>query len=126
MRNERRLQRSGNPTVALRYQMDVSLAQSSVTALVVADESGMVLATTGESVLAEEVAGYLAIRRQKAFEGKVRAAGRAWEVVMHRMLVDGVGVLIAAIGGSKHERDVALAELATGTRRILGTTRAVA
>jgi len=123
LRTERRSQRSDDPLVALHFQLSHSRHQRGLDAIVVADDSGVVVAGAGGWAACEELAAYAPLLVQSACRTSgSEPAGRLAEIrartEVRSIDVDGQTVLLCASGarGKKGE----LHGVADGVARILG------
>jgi hypothetical protein len=121
MEMERRTRRSDNITQALRLQLAACRDAGRLAAMVLADRDGLPLAVVGDLPTCEEVAGRMALvgQRVSSYRGTVRTDDGAWPVHMRRVIVDGAGLLLCAIGGSRSERQRQIVRSSAGVERIL-------
>ena len=121
MRNERRVRRAENVTLALSYQLDDCCRDGAIEAMVVADGDGLPLAAAGDSFACDEVAARMVKvgARIREFNGTVLGAGTRWDVQMTKVIVDGSELLVCAVGGSPEQRKKQIARGAQGALRIL-------
>ena len=121
MEMERRTRRSDNITQALRLQLAACRDAGRLAAMVLADRDGLPLAVVGDLPTCEEVAGRMALvgQRVSSYRGTVRTEDGAWPVHMRRVTVDGAGLLLCAIGGSRSERHRQIVRSSAGVERIL-------
>jgi predicted regulator of Ras-like GTPase activity (Roadblock/LC7/MglB family) len=119
---ERRRRRSDLITQALRYQLLACCEDGRIHAMVVADQDGLALATSGDAQACDEVAASIAhvAARTDAFSGTLLRGGRHWDVQMAKVTVDGSELVVCAVGGTAAQRRRQIARGAEGTRRILG------
>lgn len=119
--NERRRNRSENSSEALQFQLEACCRDSDVTAMVVADDEGLPLASTGDPYACDEIAARTAVagRRVSEFSGTLLGHAEAWEVQMKRISVSGTDLLVCAVGGSAAMRQRQLERSAAGVARIL-------
>jgi hypothetical protein len=120
--HERRRRRSDLITQALTYQLLACCEDGRMHAMVVADEDGLPLATSGDAQACDEIAASMALvaARTDAFSGTLLGSGRYWDVQMARVVIDGSPLVVCAVGGSAEQRHRQLARGARGTQRILG------
>ncbi len=119
---ERRRNRSADPLVALHYQLARTRQEGRLDALVVADDSGVVVAAAGSWAVCEELAAYapLLVRgvwTDPEISGRSRIAEMRAEVDVQSIEVEGQTVLVCARGGCR--RTAALRQAAQGVARIL-------
>ena len=91
-------------------------------AMVLADDLGLPLASSGDPVACDEIAASMALvaARTDQFAGTLYRGGQQWEVEMTRIPVDGSHLMVCAVGGTAEQRWRQVARGARGTRRILG------
>ncbi len=119
---ERRLQRSEDPLVALHYQLARTRRDGRLDALVVADDAGLVLAGVGGWAVCEELAAYAPLIAQGLWSEPLlgrgsRAALLQSEVEVQAVDVDGQTVLLCSRGGDA--RGAAMKQATHGVARIL-------
>jgi hypothetical protein len=119
---ERRRRRADLITQALTYQLRACCEDGGVHAMVIADEDGLRLASSGDCHACDEVAATMVQlgARTHAFSGTLLRHGQRWDVDMTRIFVDGIPLLVYAVGGSPDQRARQIARGAQGTLRILG------
>jgi len=118
---ERRQRRADLITQALTYQLLACCEDGQMHAMVVADEDGLPLASSGDCYACDEVAatmGHVAARTP-TFSGTLLRSGQRWEVEMAKVVVDGSPLLVCAVGGSPEQRQRQIARGAQGALRIL-------
>jgi hypothetical protein len=120
-RPERRHRRSIDPTLAVTYQLAACCSDGNIDAMVVADEDGLPIASSGDDYVCDEVAGRMVLvgSRIRDFNGVLLGPGQRGDVQMTRIEVDGIPLLVCAVGGSAENRSRQIARGAEGTRRIL-------
>ena len=122
---DRRRKRSQDPLVALHYQLAHARHEGSLEAIVVADDSGVVVAGAGSWAVCEELAAYAPLLAQGVWNepglvGPSRVAELAApeaQVDVQSLKVDGQTVLLCARGGGR--RSAAMERAAQGVARIL-------
>lgn len=119
---ERRRRRTNVITDALTYQLSACCEDGGMRAMVIADADGLPLAVSGDAVECDELAARMALvaSRTPGFSGTMIGGGKAWDVEMERLAVQGSSLLVCAIGGTKEQRREQVARGARGTMRILG------
>ncbi|HEX3762484.1 MAG TPA: hypothetical protein VHW23_27470 [Kofleriaceae bacterium] len=119
---ERRRCRSELITQALTYQLNACREDGRMHAMVLADDIGLPLASSGDPDACDEVAASMAMvaARTDQFAGTLYRDGRYWEVEMTRIPVDGSHLVVCAVGGSAEQRWRQVARGVRGARRILG------
>lgn len=119
---ERRQTRSNDPLVALHYQLAFSRREGGLDAVVVADDSGVVVAASGGWAACEELAAYapLLVRGDHGVAGGA-PTGRLAEIGVHANVqaidVGGQTVLLCARG--ERAKTGAMRQVADGVARIL-------
>jgi hypothetical protein len=119
---DRRRKRSDDPLVALHYQLSHARTEGRLDAIVVADDSGVVVAGAGAWAVCEELAAYAPLLAQGVWhEPGSRTTSRmsqlSTEVDVQALEVDGQTVLLCARGGMM--RGMAMERAAFGVARIL-------
>lgn len=120
---DRRQKRSEDPLVALHYQLAHARQEGRLDAIVVADDSGVVVAGAGSWAACEELAAYAPLLAQGVWNepgvaGKLsRMAELRTEVDVQPVDVEGQTVLLCARGGML--RASAMERAAGGVARIL-------
>jgi hypothetical protein len=118
---ERRRKRSGDPLIALHYQLAYARQDGRLDAIVVADASGVMVAGAGSWATCEELAAYAPLLAQGPDSMNSTTASRVEtlrrQVDVKRMRVDGQDVLLCARGGAM--RTLSLDQAAFGVARIL-------
>ncbi len=118
---ERRRRRADLVTQALRYQLAACCEDGAIHAMVVADEDGLALASSGDAQACDEVAASMVHvgARTPAFSGTLLGNGQRWDVDMQKVRVDHSDLLVCAVGGSAEQRRRQIVRGAEGTLRIL-------
>jgi hypothetical protein len=121
MTNERRSRRSAQTGTALTYQLAACCAEGQIDAMVVADDNGLPLASSGDEVACDEIAARMAVVGSKIddFSGTLLGEGIHWQVQMTKVEVEGTELLVCAVGGTAEARRRQILRGAAGTRRIL-------
>lgn len=124
IRDDRRRKRSLDPLVALHYQLAHARSEGSLDAIVVADDSGVVVAGAGAWAVCEELAAYAPLLATGGWtEPGLTTMSRVAELRAHvdvkPVAVDGQTVLLCARGG--RFRAGAMDRTAEGVARILST-----
>lgn len=116
---DRRHTRSSDPLVALHYQLACSRREGGLDAVVVADDSGVVVAASGGWAVCEELAAYAPLLVRADPEGPT--AGRLAEIRLHADVqaidVNGQTVLLCAHG--PRAKAGGMSKVAHGVARIL-------
>jgi hypothetical protein len=121
---DRRRQRSNDPLVALHYQLVRARREGNLDAVVVADDSGVVVAGAGAWAPCDELAAYApllahGVWTEPGAQGTSRLAEMRTEVDVQPVDVEGQTVLLCARGGAL--RSTTLNRTALGVARILRT-----
>lgn len=118
---DRRRHRTAEVIEALHMQLDACRKDAQLTALVIADDTGMCLAASGAPGTCAEVAARLPLLGRKAgdYEGVLTGLRGAIPMALKRFRVAGASLYACAVGGdaTSHARELTRAEL--GVRRIL-------
>jgi hypothetical protein len=119
---DRRRKRSEDPLVALHYQLAHARHEGHLDAIVVADDTGVVVAGAGAWAVCEELAAYAPLLAQGVWTepglgGGSRVAELRTEVDVQSVDVEGQRVLLCARGGWM--RAMAMERAAEGVARIL-------
>ena len=119
---ERRQNRSDNTYSALRYQLEACRRRAGLEGMVLTDESGLALATSGAVGSCDEVAARLALvgRKVAAFSGVLFSDRGSWEVSMRRFEIGESELYMCAVGGSPDPRVAEIERSIDGASRILG------
>jgi hypothetical protein len=128
---DRRRQRSQDPLVALHYQLARARQEGSLDAIVVAEESGVVVAGAGAWAVCEELAAYAPILveggwREPGLGRASRVLEIGAEVEVHPVALEAAGqkVLLCARGSKRSGTDQTMAM--TMTRAAEGVARILA
>jgi hypothetical protein len=124
--SERRLRRTEDVMDALHFQLDACRQDAELTAMVIADDYGMCLASAGAVGTCSEIAARLPMLGRKAgdFEGVLLGSlGKQGgvPVAMKRIKIDGTDLFACAVGGNASHHAAQLSRAELGLRRILGT-----
>ncbi|MBA3538496.1 MAG: hypothetical protein H0T79_02605 [Deltaproteobacteria bacterium] len=119
--HERRRLRATTATQALRFQLAACCKDGAIDAMVVADEDGMPLASSGDTYACDEVAARMVLvgTRIKEFAGTLLGQGVQWNVQMAKVEIEGTELLVCAVGGTAEQRTRQIARGASGALRIL-------
>jgi len=104
---ERRRKRSSDPLVALHYQLAHARHEGRLEAIVVADDSGVVVAGSGAWAVCEELAAYAPLLAQGVWSepgmaSTSRVAELRTQVDVQSVEVDRQTVLLCARGAGRH------------------------
>jgi len=121
-RNERRRLRSEDTRTALSYQLAFSAVESGMDGLVLADEDGLLVASSPSTPQPEEVAAYgpLALDPELLHPDCVLA--KREDVTVQCFEQDGARLFLVGMGGVASRRAMALVRAMRGVRRILRRT----
>jgi hypothetical protein len=119
---DRRRKRSDDPLIAMHYQLARARHDGRLDAIVVADDTGVVVAGVGGWAVCEELAAYAPLLAQglwcePGLDGDSRIAELRTEVDVQPVDVNGQTVLLCARGGWM--RAMAMEMAAAGVARIL-------
>ncbi|MDP9000564.1 MAG: hypothetical protein M3O46_10680 [Myxococcota bacterium] len=119
---DRRRRRSDDPLLALNYQLAHARHEGKVDAMVVADASGVVVASAGAPAVCEELAAYAPLLAEgrwcePGMDGEGTLSKLRTEIDVQPVDVDGQTVLLCARGGWM--RAIAVEMAASGVARIL-------
>jgi hypothetical protein len=120
---ERRCRRTDDVMEALHFQLDACREDAELTAMVVADDLGMCLASSGALGTCFEIAARLPMLGRKAgdFEGVLLGAKGGVPVAMKRIKLDGTELFACAVGGIRERHATQLQRAEIGVRRILSS-----
>ena len=117
---DRRIRRSDDRYVALRYQLEFTREQAGLDALVLCDDAGLVVASSGDAAVCAEL-GAVAPLVSRSFMGMpLPPLLRTAEVAVRRVTVLGEEMFLASAGGGV-ARDAHLRSSLQGVERILGS-----
>ena len=118
--DDRRRRRSSDLGEALRYQLDACREDSALQAVLVSDDMGLCVASSGAGQGEDGLAAHLP---QTARQGlRALPPGLAREVEVKRFAVGRAVLIACAVGGGAKTRAEVLARTEAGFRRILATT----
>lgn len=115
---ERRLRRSQEPATALRYQLEHTRDRARLEAVVLADESGLVVGEAGDPAVCTELAAIAPWMQRTPGHFPMPPLLRGADVWLRSVSIHGSALHLAAIGGSI-ARDAVLSCSARGVERIL-------
>jgi hypothetical protein len=118
---ERRQRRSDNTTQALHYQLDAFRRAARLDGVILSDDDGFCLASSGDTHACHEVAARLPFigRKVRDFEGVLLGTDGGWRIRMHRFGVPGGELYLCTIGAGSAESERHLARSRGAVRRIL-------
>jgi hypothetical protein len=118
MLSERRQRRSHHSHLALKYQLEHVKSSGGLEALVLADETGMVVASAGESGVCQELAAVAPLVGRVPLGMPLPQLLRGAEVMVRSLSLNGQDLFLASVGGGM-ARDALLSHSASGVQRIL-------
>jgi hypothetical protein len=115
---DRRVQRSPESPLALRFQLEATKARAGLEAVVLANDEGLPLASAGDGAICQELAAVAPFLGRGHFGLPLPPMLRGAEVAVRPMLVHGMPIYLATVGGSV-ARDALLVTSLRGVERIL-------
>ncbi|MEM9189713.1 MAG: hypothetical protein AAGF12_11090 [Myxococcota bacterium] len=115
---DRRQRRSSDRFVALRYQLEYSRENGGLEALVLANDDGLLVASSGDSAVCAELGAVAPLMSQSVMGMPLPPLLRGTEVAIRRVAVYGQQLYLAAVGGNV-ARDAHLRNSMSGVERIL-------
>ena len=121
MELDRRRRRSNDPFKALYFQIDTSRNRSELDAVILVDDDGLCIASSGDPEMCEEIAAHVALigDRVPCFDGVLFSDATRWNIYMERLALSGSQLYVCAVGGSKAERTNEVIRSSNGATRIL-------
>jgi hypothetical protein len=118
---DRRRRRTTQVMEALHFALDACREGADLTAIVVADEFGLTLASSGSQATCDELSARLPILARKAgsYQGVLTGARGLVPVAMKRFTVANTELYCCAIGGDREQHAAQLYRAEMGVRRIL-------
>jgi hypothetical protein len=120
--NERRRRRSDDPITALHYQLSAVRADMGLSAVVLVDDRGCLVAGAGAWPVCEELAAYAPLlsdpQLPRSTSVSSRLAELGGEAHVETLVIDGAPALLCGHGGSSAARQ-RLERAAAGCQRIL-------
>jgi hypothetical protein len=118
---ERRRRRTNDVMEALHLQLDACREDAELEAMVVADDLGMLLASSGMPSMCYEVAARLPILARKAgdFSGVLLGASGGVPVGVKRIKLGDSELIACALGGQQDRHGEQLRRAEQGVKRIL-------
>ncbi|MBC7170785.1 MAG: hypothetical protein H5U40_00070, partial [Polyangiaceae bacterium] len=104
--------------LALRYQLEHAKTSGGLEALVLADDTGMVVASAGDSGVCEELAAVAPLMGRAPLGMPLPPLLRGAEVAVRALSMNGQDLFLASVGGGM-ARDALLSHSMTGVQRIL-------
>lgn len=117
---DRRLRRSNDRFVALRYQLEHTRERGGIEALVLADDDGLVVASSGDSAVCSELAAVCPLMARSLMGMPMPPTLRGAEVAVRPVRVYGQDLYIGCVGGGV-ARDAHLVHSKGGVERILAS-----
>lgn len=115
---ERRAHRSSESPMALRFQLESTRHRGNLEALVLCNDEGLPLASAGESAVCAELAAVAPFLGRGHFGMPLPPMLQGAEVAVRPLLVHGIPLYLASVGGSV-ARDALLVNSLRGVERIL-------
>ena len=115
---ERRSHRSSESPMALRFQLESTKTRGNLEALVLANDEGLPLASAGEGAVCTELAAIAPFLGRGHFGLPLPPMLQGAEVAVRPLMVHGVPLYLASVGGSV-ARDALLVSSLRGVQRIL-------
>lgn len=115
---ERRTRRSPDRNVALRFQLEHAREKGGLDALVLADGSGLLVASSGDAAVCSELGAVAPLVSRSVLGMPMPPLLKGSEVVVRRVDVYGQPLFLAAAGGGV-ARDALLTKSIVGVQRIL-------
>lgn len=121
IRRDRRHRRSDNTSLALHYQLEACRQAARLEGLILSDEDGFCLASSGDPEACDEVAARLPFigRKVPEFEGVLLGGESGWPIRMQRFEVAGGELYLCAIGDVTPTREQEMLRSRGGVCRIL-------
>jgi hypothetical protein len=124
-KNERRCLRSDDTRTALAYQLAFSAVESGMDALVLADDQGLLVASSPSTRRPEEIAAYgPLVLEPELLQPDCELAQRD-DVSVQCFEHDGARLFLVGLGGVVAHRSMALMRAMRGVSRILRSTTCV-
>lgn len=117
---ERRQRRSSDRFLALRYQLEHTREKGSLEALVLADEEGLLVASSGDASICAELGAVAPLVANAVMGMPMPPLLRGAEVAIRPLHVYGQRLYLASVGGGV-ARDVHLQSSRCGVQRILAS-----
>ena len=119
MLEDRRQRRSSDRQTALRYQLDHIRDRGRIEALVVVDDQGIVVASSGEDGVCEELGAVAPLMSRSPLGMPLSPLLTGGEVAVRPLELQGQRLFLACLGGNV-ARDALLGHPVKGVARILG------
>jgi hypothetical protein len=118
MTTERRRRRSSDPLVALHYQLTHARKIGALETIVIADDSGVVVAGSGSWAACEELAAYAPLLAGSD-SGSSRISTLRSESLVKRLSVGSSTIIVCAKGSKDDAARSAVDQASAGAARIL-------
>lgn len=115
---DRRERRSDELHLALRYQLETSRASAALDALVLADEEGLVIASSGDEGLCEELGAFAPFACRARIKMPLPTSLEEGDISYEMVKVHGQQLFLAGLGGNV-AREAHLTRSREGVERIL-------
>lgn len=116
--DERRHRRSSDRFLALRYQLEHAREKGGIEALVLADDEGLVIASSGDAATCAELGAVAPLMAKSVMGMPMPPLLRGAEVAIRRVTIYGQSLYLASVGGGV-ARDALLHTSRAGVTRIL-------
>lgn len=120
MLEDRRTRRSPESHVALRYQLEHTRESAGLSALVLADDDGLVVASSGDRALCAELAAIAPLHSRSPLGMPMPPLLRGAEVAVRPLQMNGQHLYMCSVGGGM-ARDALLSHSMRGVQRILAS-----
>lgn len=117
---ERRQRRSSDRFIALRYQLEHTREHGNIEALVLADDEGLVVASSGDASTCAELGAIAPLFARSAMGMPMPPLLRGAEVAIRPVRIYGQNLYLASVGGGV-ARDAHLSTSRNGVQRILAS-----
>lgn len=117
---ERRQRRSSDRFIALRYQLEHTREHGNIEALVLADDEGLVVASSGDASTCAELGAIAPLVARSAMGMPMPPLLRGAEVAIRPVRIYGQSLYLASVGGGV-ARDAHLSTSRNGVQRILAS-----
>lgn len=115
---ERRQRRSSDRFLALRYQLEHARERGGIEALVLSDEEGIIVASSGDASTCAELGAIAPLMAKSVMGMPMPPLLRGAEVAIRPLEIYGQSLYLASVGGGV-ARDAHLSTSRAGVKRIL-------
>ncbi|ACY15701.1 hypothetical protein [Haliangium ochraceum] len=118
---ERRRRRSSDTSEALALQLEACRRDAGLDAMILADDHGLCIATSGDELICAELAARLSVlhRNRVDFGSELWTEDARWDVHVRRFDYGGMQMTLCAVGGLPDERAQQIVRSLGGVTRIL-------